>query len=120
MPVDDLPNEGVVAELGRRLAAYRIARSWNQEELAQRAGVGRSTVQRIERGDSIQLLSLVKLLRALDRLAGVDALLAAQVRSPVADLERESAHRRRARVRRRRDETAPDEPQRPWTWGDEP
>lgn len=69
-----------------------------QADFADFAGVGRSTIQRIERGDSIQLHSFVKILRAFGRLDGIDALLAPQIVSPVADLAR--SERRRMRVRK--------------------
>lgn len=97
MHFDEITDDAVVLELGGRVAAHRLARNLTQGEFAQLAGVGRSTVQRIERGESIQLSSFVKLLRALDRLDGLDALLSATVRSPLADLERERGRRQRAR-----------------------
>lgn len=113
-------DEAVVAEFGRRIALYRVARNLTQGEFADRAGVARSTVQRIERGESIQLSSLVKLLRALDRLDALDAVLAAELRSPVAELRRQRERRRR--VRHRRGDSS-DEPSSSdvtsWTWGDE-
>lgn len=92
---------GVVRELGRRLAVHRAARNLTQDEFAAAAGVSRSTVQRIERGDSIQLTSFVKLLRVLDRLDALDALLAPEPRSPLAELERERARGQRVRSNRR-------------------
>jgi len=121
MPSDHISHEGSVAELGRRVAAHRSARNLTQGELADRAGVARSTVQRIEGGESIQLASFVKLLRALDRLDALDAVLAPEIRSPLADLERERVRARRRRVRHKRgDRGAPpaDAEGAPWTWGD--
>jgi transcriptional regulator with XRE-family HTH domain len=115
MRVDEFASDdGVIAELGQRLAAHRAARNLTQGELADRAGVARSTVQRLERGQSIQLASLVRLLRSLDRLGALDAVLPAGVRSPLAELERERSRRRR-RVRHR--SGAPEDPE--WSWGEE-
>lgn len=93
----DPSDTAVVAEVGRRVAVARIARQLTQDQFADVAGVGRSTVQRLERGDSIQLTSFVKILRALDRLEAFDAVLPREVRSPLAELER--AQRRTQRVR---------------------
>jgi transcriptional regulator with XRE-family HTH domain len=112
----EMTDQAVVAELGRRIAAHRVAIRLNQAELAERAGVGRSTVQRIESGDSIQLLSLVKILRALGRMEGLDALLPPALRTPLLDLERERGRRRR--VRRKAGQGASGDGQ-TWTWGDE-
>lgn len=118
--LNEMTDVALVAELGRRVAAHRIALRLSQAEFAERAGVSRSTVQRIETGESIQLLSLVKILRALERIDALDALLAPRVRMPLVDLERERGRRRRVRHRAKegrapdRDESAP-----PWSWGDE-
>lgn len=87
----------VVAELGRRVAEHRASFDMTQAEFADVSGVARSTVQRIERGESIQLVSFVKMLRALGRIDGIDALLTPESYSPIAELERQ--RRRRQRVR---------------------
>ena len=93
-----MTDDQVVADLGRRVTDHRIARDMTQADFADFAGVGRSTIQRIERGDSIQLSSFVKILRALGRLDGIDALLAPEIVSPIAEMER--SERRRQRVRK--------------------
>lgn len=116
--LSEITDAAIVRELGRRVALHRVARDLTQEELADAAGVGRSTVQRIEGGESIQLTSFVKLMRALDRLEALDGVLAASLRSPLADLERERGRRRRVRHgRAERDAVAADDGA--WTWGDE-
>jgi transcriptional regulator with XRE-family HTH domain len=117
MPRSAITDDAIVADLGRRVARHRTARALTQDEFAAEAGVGRSTVQRIESGASIQLSSFVKMLRALERLDALDAVLAPEVRSPLADLERERTRRRRVRHSR----TSPEPAQAtPWTWGDDP
>ena len=95
-----LSDDVVVAELGRRLARLRGAQNLRQDEFAEKAGVGRSTIQRLERGESIQLTSFVKILRALDRLDALEAVFPEEMRSPLADLRR-ARSRDRQRVRHR-------------------
>ncbi|MCW5809104.1 MAG: helix-turn-helix domain-containing protein [Deltaproteobacteria bacterium] len=51
-------------EIGRRIAVLRRSRSWSQEHLAERAGVGSSTVSHIEIG------SVRPSLEILQKLAG--------------------------------------------------
>jgi transcriptional regulator with XRE-family HTH domain len=115
MRLDELTtDEAILAELGRRLERQRVERNRTQTELAREAGIGRATLQRIERGESVQATSLVKLLRTLGLLAPLDAALPETVDLPIAQLERE---RRRRRRRARGGDVAPAEP---WTWGDEP
>jgi transcriptional regulator with XRE-family HTH domain len=120
MPIfDDLTDTGTLRELGRRLEAHRLERNLTQVELSELAGVGRSTVQKIESGGGVQTLSLVKILRVLELLGEVDAAIPERIVLPVMELDRARQPRQRARHAQRA--TDPDDaPQEPWTWGDEP
>lgn len=40
---------------------YRVARSLTQRELAERAGLGRSTVLRVERGEKVSFETVLRL-----------------------------------------------------------
>lgn len=120
MRLDQMPSDdAIVAEMGRRVVVHRVARSLTQDELAGKAGIGRSTVQRIERGNSIQLTSLVKILRVFERLDGLDAVLPADLRSPIAEFQRERDRARRQRVRPDRRPARPDDASGAWVWGSE-
>ena len=124
-------NAAVLAELGRRLERHRLERNWTQAELAADAGVGQATVQRAERGQSVQMTSMVKLLRALELLGGLDAAIPESIELPIAQLEREQreqrGNRRRASGRgraRTSDQSGQGHPSveptdQTWTWGDE-
>lgn len=61
-------DESALALLGKRMAAFRIRNNWTQAKLAQIAGVSKGTIERIERGDSVQVLNLIKVLRACNML----------------------------------------------------
>jgi transcriptional regulator with XRE-family HTH domain len=119
MRLDELrTDEAVLREIGARLEQLRLARNRSQLQMAQDAGVGRATIQRIERGESVQLTSLVKLLRALGLLGELEAAIPAAVESPIAELERRNRpSRRRASSRRTASPSA--RADRPWRWGDE-
>ena len=136
MRLDELMTDAaVLAELGRRLARHRIERNWTQAELAVEAGVGQATVQRAERGESVQMTSMVKLLRTLELLGGLDLAVPESIDLPIARLEREQRKlRRRASGLRARPgagrarpvveagaaPTSAESAERPWRWGDEP
>ncbi len=114
---DTMTDTAVLAELGHRLTRHRLARNWTQAQTAARAGVGQATVQRAERGESVQMTSMVKLLRTLELLEGLDAAIPESIDLPIAQLAREQrGARRRARSGRRDHPNLA--PQR-WTWGDE-
>jgi transcriptional regulator with XRE-family HTH domain len=119
MDLNELKTDAaVLAELGRRLARHRLERNWTQADLAAQAGVGQATVQRAERGESVQMTSMIKLLRTLELLGGLDAAVPESVELPIARLEREQRKgRQRASGRGRR---SAEPAGRSWTWGDEP
>jgi transcriptional regulator with XRE-family HTH domain len=108
----------VLIELGRRLARHRLERNWTQAELAAEAGVGQATVQRAERGESVQMTSMIKLLRTLELLGGLDAAVPESVELPIARLEREQRKGRQRASGRGHRRAEPGD--RSWTWGDEP
>jgi transcriptional regulator with XRE-family HTH domain len=120
MRIDELlTDDAVLAELGRRLERHRLGRNRTQAQMAQDAGIGRATLQRMERGESVRSDSLIKLLRALGLLAALDVALPESVELPIAELERAQRRvRRRARGGRGRQPAEQAEPT--WRWGDEP
>ncbi|MAT93977.1 MAG: transcriptional regulator [Halioglobus sp.] len=110
-----LTDEATLAELGRRLARYRLNRNLTQAALAREAGVSPSTLHRIEHGQSTQLTNFVRLLRALDLLDRLDALVPSPATSPLQQLKLGGRERRRASS-----EPAEQAPaQQPWSWGDD-
>jgi|SRR5580692_2894513 transcriptional regulator with XRE-family HTH domain len=119
MHIDELTTDAaVLAELGRRLARHRLERNWTQAELAANAGIGQATVQRAERGESVQMTSMIKLLRTLELLGGLDVALPESIDLPIAQLERAQRKLRgRASGRRRRRTESSEQP---WRWGEEP
>jgi transcriptional regulator with XRE-family HTH domain len=125
MGLDDLITESaVLAELGRRLMRHRHERNWTQAQAAAEAGIGQATLQRAERGESVQMTSMIKLLRALGLLGALDAAVPESIELPIERLEREQPGGRR-RVRHSRRESSAQSPgdgsqRQPWKWGDEP
>jgi transcriptional regulator with XRE-family HTH domain len=106
----------LLTELGQRLRDARLERNLSQEELAERAGIGRITLQRMEAGRSPSLVNFVGVLRALDLLGGLERLLPAPAPSPIDQLERRGRRRQRAGSPR----TGGGERRAGrWRWGDE-
>ena len=73
----------ILKELGERMKAERIRQKMTQEQFAVNSGVGKSTVERAENGESVQLLNLVKLLRTLHQLSSLDVLLPSAEMTPM-------------------------------------
>ena len=104
----------VLEELGSRLSRHRLNRNQTQESLASQAGVSQRTVIRIERGRSAQFSSLVRVMRALDLLDNMEALVPAPPLSPIQQVRLHGKRRRRASSPRGAPAKAG-----PWHWGDE-
>jgi len=66
-----LPEDNVLLTIGKQLEIARLARRLKQSELADRAGVTRQTIGKIESGQSVQNKNFIKVLWAL----GLDDVL---------------------------------------------
>ena len=97
-------DHAVVAELGRRLARCRLSMGATQAALAFEAGVSKRTLERIEAGQSVQFVSLVRVLRALRLVENLEALAPAEGPGPMELLRMQGRPRQRASSARR---TAP-------------
>ncbi len=96
MPLTQLSDPEILAELGRRLRRYRLQQNLTQANLARDAGVGTRTVRNIERGGDTQLVTLLRILRALGRLDALDAFLPHPRVSPMELLRTGGRERQRA------------------------
>lgn len=107
-------DESVLRELGRRLAQRRIALEYTQSELAAEAGISKRTVERIENGGSTQITSLIRILRGLKLLEGLDDLIPETGSRPLELLRSRGIERRRASSKKSKNSS-----EQTWTWGDE-
>ncbi len=107
-------DDALLEALGRRLARRRLALQLTQAALARQAGVSKRTVERIESGAAAQTLSLVRLLRVLDLLQGLDQLVPETGPRPMDLLKLKGKERQRASLRR--DAGSPGDA---WSWGED-
>lgn len=66
--INILSDKAILSTIGRFVQQTRIKQNINQQELADKAAVSRSTVSLFERGEGISLINLIKILRILDAL----------------------------------------------------
>jgi transcriptional regulator with XRE-family HTH domain len=109
-----LTDEAVLVEVGHRIARKRIDRGITQAEMANQAGVSKRTVERIEAGSSIQFTTIIRILRVLDLLPGLDLLFPASTASPMDLLKRQGKVRQRASATKKVPPT-----DKKWSWNDE-
>ena len=110
-----LTDDAVLAEIGKRIARYRIDSRMTQAELAEQAGVSKRTVERIEAGASVQFSTFIRILRVLDLLQGLDRMIPEPVPRPLGLLKQKGKVRQRVSSRK-----PPEKAPKKWTWGDEP
>jgi len=95
-------DKAVLRQLGQRLRQARLRRNFSQQELADRAGLNRTTVSEYERGASTSTLTLVQVLRALEMLEELQDFLPDPGPSPLELAQRQGRQRQRASGRRGR------------------
>lgn len=94
------PDPIVMTEVGRRLKGLRDAVGLNQAEVAERAGLDRSTVSRAEQGDNPTLLTLIRLLRVYGRMDALETFIPVAEVSPMALIRRQQrSHAGRVKTR---------------------
>jgi transcriptional regulator with XRE-family HTH domain len=117
--ISELTDMAVLHETGNRLERRRIDAGLTQAALAEKAGISKRTVERIEAGDSADFVLLVRVLRVLKLFAALDQLVPDLPQSPLTLLKnRGRARKRVGHSRRPPDGTAPPKPATPWKWRD--
>lgn len=78
-----MSNVAVLQELGRRIRVRRLELDVSQANLAEQAGVSRSSIQQLEAGKGVRLAAFVRVLRALHALDELDIFLQDHGPSPL-------------------------------------
>ena len=116
MKFKDLEGDApVLQELGLRMAQLRIDRNLTQAELAQLAGVGKRTLERMEAGETTQTRTLFRIFRELDLLAKLDLLIPEPTVRPSLAIKQSATLPKRAAKKRTPTKAKTDA----WKWGDE-
>lgn len=109
----DMSDQAILEEIGLRISRYRLNKNMTQKQLAQKSGVSLPTIQRAEKGTSVQMLNLVCILRALHLINNIDSLIPGMAASPIQKSLMKGKDRKRASGT----ETKSDKTD--WTWGDD-
>ena len=106
--------EEVLAEIGRRLKAARIAKSFTQKELAETVNLSLRTISNIETGKDVSFGTIIEVMRALDQLQNLETAIPEQIIRPsqIAQLGKP-----RERVTHKKADVVRETPG--WKWGDE-
>lgn len=94
-----LTDGAVLEKLGAEVRRMRLERNLTQAVVAERAGVDRTTVVKIEAGKASHLLNLIQVLRAIGRLDVLDNFHEEPRLTPMMALEQEAKYHRKQRKR---------------------
>jgi len=86
----------IVNNLGAYIKHHRLEQNKSQQQLAEEAGINRSTLVEFEKGMRANLLTFIQLLRALNLLEVLDHFNVTPQISPIQLAELERKKRRRA------------------------
>ena len=111
---NEFSDKNVLVELGESLTQLRIQQNMTQFNLAKRAGIGKRTLEHLENGDSVQITTFIRVLRALSVLQNLNYLLPDKIVSPMELLNKQKKSKKRGSSV---EYVLTHNP--PWKWGDE-
>lgn len=98
MNIAQLSDIAILRMIGDFIKKKRIDRQKTQDILAYEAGISRSTLSLLERGEKVNLITLIQVLRVLDELQILEAFEVRQEISPIEYIKLQKKHERQ-RVR---------------------
>jgi transcriptional regulator with XRE-family HTH domain len=90
-----LSDSAISETIGEFIKHHRINQNKTQGELATAAGISRSTLSLLERGESVTIATFIKVLRVLDQLYLMNSLQIKTQQSPIELAKLESKKRQR-------------------------
>lgn len=108
----ELTDAAICLKIGERLSRRRLDLGLTQAEVAVQAGVAKRTLERLEAGGSVQLTTLVRVLRVLDLLSALERALPSAQPRPLELIRKQGKPRQRASKPRQGGE-------KPWSWADD-
>lgn len=95
----------ILKKIGSQIKQARIEQDITQKELSRMAGVSMFSISSIENGSNTSILTLVQILRALNRFDMLEAFLKEKEISPVAiarAMEAQTVYQRAGRTKKRK------------------
>ena len=90
-------DKALMLMIGKFIQESRLRQNKNQQEVADAAGINRSTLSQIENGRGGTLLTLIQILRVLDQVSFLKVFKVEEKASPLYLAKMEMKKRKRAR-----------------------
>jgi transcriptional regulator with XRE-family HTH domain len=92
-----MSDKALIEQIGAFVKHHRLRQNKTQEEVSEEAGISRSTLSLLERGETVNLITLIQILRVLDCLHIMDSFRVVETISPIELAKLEKKKRQRAR-----------------------
>lgn len=92
-----MSDKALAEYIGTFVKHHRMEQNKTQDELATAAGISRSTLSLLERGETVTVTTLIQVLRVLDQLSVLSAFEVRETISPLALAKLQKEKRQRAR-----------------------
>ncbi|HQT22411.1 MAG: transcriptional regulator [Sphingobacteriales bacterium 17-39-43] len=93
---NSMSDKALAGQIAAFVKHHRLEQNKSQEQLANAAGISRSTLSLLERGETVTLATLIQVLRVLDLLHIMEVFTVQQSISPLALAKMERNKRKRA------------------------
>ena len=94
--------------IGAFVKHHRLTQNRTQQQIADAAGINRSTLSQLEKGGTVTIATLLQALRVLDLLYIMDAFKVQEQQSPIELAKREQEKRKRASSKKQSDQPKSD------------
>jgi transcriptional regulator with XRE-family HTH domain len=91
-----MDDKAIMQAIGSFVKHHRLEQNKSQESVAHSAGISRSTLSLLEKGETVTLPTLIQVLRVLDQLNVMDAFKVIENISPLFLLKQQKQKRKRA------------------------
>jgi transcriptional regulator with XRE-family HTH domain len=94
---NSMSDRALAMHIGVFIKHHRMEQNKTQDVLAKAAGISRSTLSLLERGETVTLATVIQVLRVLDKLKVMESFSIEQETSPLMLAKMEMGKRKRAR-----------------------
>lgn len=94
MDYNVLSDTAILQKLGEFVKHHRMNQQKSQDQLATEAGMSRSTLSLLERGEKVNLITLIQVLRVLNQLHWLESFEVKQEISPMGYIKLQKKHER--------------------------
>ncbi len=109
--------EQIESEIGKRLESVRLNQNISQQDLAEKAGVSRRTISRMENGQGVSFNTLIRVMRALNFTNQLEDLVPSLDIRPIERVQQKPVRKHASSPRKKNPATSSKKTA--WKWGDQ-